>query len=242
MEQSQTIVKLVGAICKAQKELNIVNKDAINLYFKSKYADLPAIFREYQRVFLEHGLVVIQVVEGKSLRTTIAHESGEFMSGSAELLLTKQDPQGMGSAITYMRRYALASICGIVTSDDDDDGNAGSQQYTKEPAKLHTPPQRKSEIAPGPTGIKTAEGYIIDQRAPNKGGYCGYAIEGFLKENGKPIFFSTKDTILIVALNEHRANRERVAIEYSETANGDFTNYSITGIVSIQEEAGDAQG
>ncbi len=104
MEQSASIVKLAAAMIKAQKEVKIVEKEAINPFFKSKYADLPAIFKEYQRVFLNHGLVVVQIPEGKGLRTTIAHESGEFMSGVAELLLAKQDPQGLGSALTYMRR------------------------------------------------------------------------------------------------------------------------------------------
>ncbi len=111
---------------------------------------------------------------------------------------------------------------------------------TAEPAKPHTPPQRKSETMPPTDGIKTATGFIIDQKAPNKGGFVAYSIEGYVNENGKPTQFSTKDTMIIETLDEHRAKGERVAVEYTENANPAFAN-SITGLIHVKEEIGDAQ-
>ena len=63
------------------------------------------------------------------VETIIMHESGEFISGEFLLKCSKNDPQGMGSAITYARRYGLQSACGIPSEDDD--GNAAS---AKKPA------------------------------------------------------------------------------------------------------------
>jgi hypothetical protein len=110
---------------------------------------------------------------------------------------------------------------------------------TSEPPKPHTPPQRRSETAPT-DGIKTATGFIIDQKAKNKGGFTEYAIEGFVKENGKPMFFSTRDPMISETLDEHRAKGEKVSLEYTENANPAFAN-SITGLVQVKEEVGDAQ-
>jgi len=111
---------------------------------------------------------------------------------------------------------------------------------TPEPSKPHTPPQRKSETAQGPDGIKTATGFIMDQKAPNKGGFVSYAIEGQIQENGKPVMFSTKDTMIIETIDEHRAKGEKISVEYTENANPAFAN-SITGLVQVKEEVGDAQ-
>jgi hypothetical protein len=59
-----------------------------------------------------------------SLTTILAHESGEWISQEMSLPVSKVDAQGAGSAITYMRRYALAAVVGVVQADDD--GNAAS--------------------------------------------------------------------------------------------------------------------
>lgn len=63
--------------------------------------------------------------DGDGLTTIVMHESGEWIMATAKLELSKPDPQGQGSAITYMRRYALSAALGLVT-EDDDDGNAAS--------------------------------------------------------------------------------------------------------------------
>ena len=117
MDKSESIVALTKALIKAQGELENVAKDT--QAYNYKYATLPAVFAEYKKCFLHHGLVVMQLVEGNGLRTTLSHEAGEWVSSVAALMPIKNDPQAQGSAITYMRRYALSAICGIMQEDDD---------------------------------------------------------------------------------------------------------------------------
>ena len=209
MEKSDSIVKLTGALIKAQMELEVVGKNAKNPFFKSKYADLPAIFAEYQRVFLKHGLAVIQIVEGKSLRTTLAHDSGEYVSGLAELLLVKQDPQGLGSAITYMRRYALSAICGIAT--DDDDGNAGTHgmpETVKKPAPISEPAKPAENATAAATAQPAAAPAVPAQASPmqvsvgeleklfKEAGRCGLQLKGDKRIFGtfsQPAFAAAQD-------------------------------------------------
>ena len=126
------------------------------------------------------------------------------------------------------------------TQDIEDLAKSEAQGAKAEPAKPHTPVQRKSETTPGPDGIKTATGHIIDQKPKNKGGFCEYAIEGFIKENGKPMFFSTRDTIIIEMLDEWRAGGEKISIEYKENENPAFAA-AIVGLVAVKEEIGAAQ-
>lgn len=105
--------------------------DSSNPHFKSKFASLPSVSRIVRPKLAEHGLVWTtmpsQDGEGRpTLKYKLAHAaSGECEAGEMPLLLIKSDPQGLGSALTYARRYALLSVLGLV-GDDDDDGNHGS--------------------------------------------------------------------------------------------------------------------
>lgn len=124
MNQSTTIENLVKALIEAQKEIKPAIKDAENPFFKSKYADLGSTWNACRDSLFKNGLTVIQTVEiqadGSSvLCTTLAHTSGEWVKSFCPLLNNKGDMQGLGSAISYARRYGLAAICGIVTEDDD---------------------------------------------------------------------------------------------------------------------------
>ena len=133
MEQSQSIAKLAEALAKVQAELKPAQRDSENPFYKSSYADLAAVSKSTFPVLAKHGLSVSQIAEGEGAVTTILmHTSGEWLRGTLTLKPVKADPQGQGSAITYARRYALASIVGLATEDDD--GNAAT--HTKEtPAK-----------------------------------------------------------------------------------------------------------
>jgi len=131
MKTSDSISKISAAIVKAQGELNAVSKDGNNPHFRSRYATLQNIVESTRDVLRKHGLAVIQTfgeTDGTyiNLVTTLLHESGEAFSGTLTMRPSKADPQGLGSATTYARRYALSAILGIVT-DEDDDGNASSQ-------------------------------------------------------------------------------------------------------------------
>lgn len=130
MTHSESIAKIASAIVKAQGELNTVAKDATNPHYRSRYATLHGIVQSTRETLRKHGLAVVQTfgqTDGTyiDLTTTLLHESGEWMSGILTVRPAKPDPQGLGSAATYARRYALSAILGIVT-DDDDDGNIAS--------------------------------------------------------------------------------------------------------------------
>jgi hypothetical protein len=127
---------LYAALSAFQAEVVTVPKTGSNPFFKSSYATLDGILKAALPVLSKHGLAVVQLpsyLDGHpALRTVITHTSGQSIEGTAPLSLVKDDPQSQGSAITYLRRYALAGALGIVI-DEDDDGNA-----TREPNPVHT--------------------------------------------------------------------------------------------------------
>ena len=227
MEKSDSIVALTKALIKAQWELETVAKDT--QAYNYKYATLPAVFEEYKKHFLKHGLVVIQQVEGNGLRTTLSHESGEWISSVANLMPIKNDPQAQGSAITYMRRYAIGAICGIMTEEDDDGKKAMPAEHKAE-ARPATPQEKHpaAGMAPKQDGPKTAIGAIIDQKAKNAGGYVSFKLS-----DGKG--YSTKDSIIIETLEGHKADGTEIGIEYTEPENPKFAR-TIVGLVQANDK------
>lgn len=129
MEMSPSIVEIAKALHAAQGEMSGAKKGAANPFFKSKYADLNSVVDAIREPFCNHGLSYSQfpIYEDGSagVTTILMHASGEWMRDSLTLPVVKKDPQAVGSAITYARRYALQSIAGIPSEDDD--GNAASQ-------------------------------------------------------------------------------------------------------------------
>lgn len=133
MEMSTTIGALSADLAKAQSEIKGALKDSANPFFKSKYADLSSVWEACRAPLTNHGLAVIQTVSGDSaavvVTTMLCHASGEWVRDSMTLSPTKPDPQGVGSTITYARRYALAAIAGV--APEDDDGNAASKTVSE---------------------------------------------------------------------------------------------------------------
>ena len=123
MKSSESIKNLASALCKAQEEMGGAVKDSKNPFFKSDYADLTSVIKAIKEPFANNGLSYTQFPtndEGRiGVLTMLMHESGEYLEHSYTLPTTKADPQAAGSAITYARRYALQSIAGIPTADDD---------------------------------------------------------------------------------------------------------------------------
>jgi hypothetical protein len=127
MEKSTSIKEIAKALLLFHSKVQKIAKSEINPFFKSKYADLPAILDSIQDPLQESGLSFCQFPEENSLTTILMHgESGEFLQGTYNLHAEKINPQGLGSAITYARRYALGAILGL-NVDNDDDGNKGSE-------------------------------------------------------------------------------------------------------------------
>ena len=131
---------LAAALVKAQGQIEGAKKDSKNPHFKSSYADLASVWDACRTALQANGFSVVQygdVVEGQHvLMTLLLHESGDSIKGCTPLLNGKGDMQGLGSAITYARRYGLAAIVGVCPEDDD--GNAASE---KPQAKQTTKPE-----------------------------------------------------------------------------------------------------
>jgi hypothetical protein len=116
------------AMAAAQTDMGPVFKDAANPAFKSKYASLAAVCDAVLPSMNKHGLTILQAPGTASgevtVETIIGHSSGTWMRTVLALKPMKGDPQGVGSAITYGRRYALLSLAGV--APEDDDGSAAS--------------------------------------------------------------------------------------------------------------------
>lgn len=151
VNKSESIAAISAAIAKAQNEVENASKNANNPHFKSKYADLAELLNTVRPVFSSHGLAVLQMpsFDGgvASVETMISHLSGEWISSVCSAPVTKQDAQGVGSAITYLRRYSLAAMCGIAQEDDDANSAVGHQkpQTPKQPTTAQAKPTLTQE-------------------------------------------------------------------------------------------------
>ena len=155
MRTSESIATLAAALAKAQAVIEGAIKDKVNPAFRSKYADLSAVWDAIREPLTANGLSLVQMpdmVEGDLvLVTRLLHSSGEWLEGTYPLTPVKPDPQGYGSAISYARRYAAMAVCGVCPEDDD--GNAASGRSDKAapvapkaaPAAATISPEMKAE-------------------------------------------------------------------------------------------------
>lgn len=128
---SYNINELATALAKAQAEFTTAKKDKDNPFFKSKYADFESIIAASRPALCKHGLSVIQSPTtdetGNSyLVTILMHSSGQWIKSKAKHNPQKSDIQSLASYNTYLKRMCYASLIGVATGDDDDDGNAAS--------------------------------------------------------------------------------------------------------------------
>lgn len=130
---SQQLGDIYTALAKSQCEFEAATKNAANPHLKSKYANLQSYLDEARPVLAKHGIAIVQTARTEKLdavlyagvRTVLVHSSGQSID-CGELMLPVATPnaQGIGSSLTYARRYALASC--LALSADDDDGHAAS--------------------------------------------------------------------------------------------------------------------
>lgn len=141
--KSESIAELAKALCKVQAVIENAKKDSSNPFFKSHYADLASVWEVARKPLTDNGLSVSQLPGGcdgtkVKVQTILMHTSGEWLCSEFEMPYIKQDPQAVGSAITYARRYALAAIVGIVADPDDDAESAVKRDVT--------PPPKQQEV------------------------------------------------------------------------------------------------
>lgn len=157
MNQSQDITELSRAMLQVQQGIRPAMKDATNPFTRSNYATLNSVMESCRDALLSQGILFTQLpcpapVELGAghigLETRLIHaESGQWISSMAVIPLPKNDPQGMGSAITYARRYSLCAMLGIVTEDDDGEGaKIGSKSASSQKRSTGGPQRQKRAL------------------------------------------------------------------------------------------------
>lgn len=159
MAQSEVINELAAALSKAQGEMQAAIKDKVNPFFKSSYADLGSVWDAARPVLSKYGLCIMQTTEMNPdgskiiMVTTLAHTSGQWVKSFLPLNPAKNDSQGIGAAITYLRRYSLSAIVGVVCDEDDDGETASGRGKTQQPQQNNNQnpppaPAQQKEQAP----------------------------------------------------------------------------------------------
>jgi len=185
IKMSDAVNELFTALAIAQGAVKKAVKDTKNEFFKSTYADLESVWDVVREPFSTNGLAVIQIPtsdgDKAGVVTIMTHKSGQYISGKLLLKFVKNDPQGMGSCITYARRYALAAFAGIAQTDDD--GNAASGLPNNMTSKKE--PASKPATAPAaatPPPVKPAESTATDKRQQLRDKITKHLTEDQLKE------------------------------------------------------------
>jgi predicted Fe-Mo cluster-binding NifX family protein len=123
---------ILKKLYKVQSEIGSISKDVTNPFYKSKYFDINSLIGQLQPLLKKHGLMLLQPIEDQKVKSVIVEIDGEGQVESAINLPDLQDPQKMGSAITYYRRYTLQSLLALQAEDDD-----GNKAITKVKPTLH---------------------------------------------------------------------------------------------------------
>lgn len=138
---SQEIDKLADALAKAQLEMESAKMDSTNPHFRSSYADMASVVKASRPHLAKHGIAVVQCTSATpdgvvTIKTMLMHSSGQWISSDFSVKPAKTDMQGIGSAITYARRYCYSSLVGITSSNDDDDGEAAVGRHAEAAKKI----------------------------------------------------------------------------------------------------------
>lgn len=175
MKTSQTTGAIGAALAKAQSAMGSADRDGHNSHYGNSYASLGSLLRVAKSACSANGIAIVQSCETLHVETgpigivvsRLLHSSGEWIEGEVSLSLEKVAAQELGKVLTYLRRYALAALVGIV-SDEDDDGETDLQARASAPPRAPAPrPPAKRKADPSPTaagGEVEFEGLIDDVR------------------------------------------------------------------------------
>lgn len=169
-EVKEEAVKVSGLYPKlhaAKQKIGKVVKNANNPHFKKSYADINALVESVEPILLEYGLLLLQPIENGVVRTLIIDiETGE--TAFSDMRLPEiQDPQKIGSAVTYYRRYTLQSLLSLQAEDDDANSASATVKNTKPTITQERFENGLSQIAEGkltPEAFKQAlSGYQLNE-------------------------------------------------------------------------------
>jgi len=129
--------ELLTALSKVKKEVGTLSKTETNPFFKSKYFDINSLIQQVEPLLEENGLLLLQPIINGVVTSEIYHVETSQKVISEIPLGNITDPQKLGSAITYYRRYTLQSLLGLQAEDDD--GNKASQPTQTKEVKIDIP-------------------------------------------------------------------------------------------------------
>ena len=136
---------LAAALCKAQAEIEGASKDSTNPHYNSKYADLASIWDACRKPLTDNGLSVVQLpsynhdTQCVFVKCVLLHTSGQHMTSKLSAPVQKQNAQGVGSVITYLRRYTLAAMVGVAPDEDDAEASVDhSKPAERRPSYVNT--------------------------------------------------------------------------------------------------------
>jgi hypothetical protein len=169
MNTSTSIGKIAPAFLKAQMSMGAAKKGESNPYFKSKYADLSSVLEACKDALNANGISILQphVTEFNPttgdevhfVETRLVHESGEFISSRTKIVVSKQnDPQSLGSSISYARRYGLQSLISLPAEDDDAEKAMGRGSFAKKEA-----PQASTATRPSGQKFRKKKEEVSDE-------------------------------------------------------------------------------
>lgn len=213
----EPINELAKALSTAQGAFQNPLKDGKNPHFNSRYATLDALQDATRRVLSENGLCVTQLPqpgpEGWELHTMLIHTSGQSITSRLPLLTFSKGPQAAGSEITYMRRYAYASILNITAEEDDDANGAQSpaperqgREYKLTAEKFsQEAKERAAQTASDNGDSKQERAKIIGVHASADGG-CWFVDLGGFSSKGSGNTVWTRDKTLATELVKAQGN------------------------------------
>ena len=149
MNMSDTISELATALAKAQGQIESASKDKNNPAFKSKYADINSLRDVIRQPLADNDLSIVQLPRMNGhyveVETMLLHKSGEFIAETLRMPLgEKMNAHGVGSALTYCRRYSLSSMLNLAAEDDD--GNL-AVDLSAQPARNYVAPRARANFA-----------------------------------------------------------------------------------------------
>ena len=172
MNKSESIAALAKAMAAAQGEIENASKNTVNGHFKNRYADLAEVLNTIREPLSKRGLSFVQFPSFSDgvahVETMLMHESGEWISSVASAPVSKHDAQGVGSAVTYLRRYSAAAMAGIAQEDDDGNGAAGIAQQNDSSQQ-----KQPSNLTIGDAEFKTLND-LLDRTQSDKAAFCNH--------------------------------------------------------------------
>ena len=198
---SESVNELAGTMLKVQAEINPAVKDGDNPFAKIRYATLNSVVKASREALLKHGVWLVQYsVPAESghlgLVTKLTHAaSGQWQASLMVMPLPKSDPQGYGSALTYTRRYSLATIVGLVVEDDDGEAACGRSRKSQKKSsqdKRTDEPDSRAGCGPdaGSAGPTEAENELLSKLPRFEG--IGYKL--IKVPDGRPCIIATGNT------------------------------------------------